>query len=393
HDPAVPGGMKWINQSGGGDYLDASGTLNGTNHFASSAYPNVGPWDVTALVQKLLVDGNTGFHLTSSTAVVHVKTRQSANPPTLSITTTTGTFTPPCIVSCWTDSASSQTFNDANQGRIGINPITEGAAFLKFDLSGVTGDVTSATLSVTVIDVFWSSGAIRVNYLRMPALTWDPARQVASGPIQGIAAAGANDLALASHPSVIFYPSFADDTAFNAAGWNRPVNSGSTGHSYVSWPQYGLTAIRWASNTVQPDIAAFERFFGGTYTELYCRYLMKIDTDVYVGMTERGVKLPGLDSSFGNTPAEDANTFSYRMQHLAKCPSNQQAYGYFQHAYDAEHSIAADPSDAQNRPMDVPACLVAGKIYCIEQYVKLNTDNGAGAYNSDGIFKVWIDGG
>ena len=119
---------------------------------------------------------------------------------------------------------------------------------------------------------------------------------------------------------------------------------------------------------------------------------MKIDTDVYVGMTERGVKLPGLDSSFGNTPAEDANTFSYRMQHLAQCPSNQQAYGYFQHAYDAEHSIAANPSDAQNRPMDVPACLVAGKIYCIEQYVKLNTDNGAGVYNSDGIFKVWIDG-
>src|SRR5207302_3746882 len=88
-DPTVPGGMKWTNQPMG-DYLDASGTLNGTNHYASTTFPNIGPWDVTALVQKLLVDGNTGFHMMSTTSgAPQIAGKTSATPPVLSITTTT----------------------------------------------------------------------------------------------------------------------------------------------------------------------------------------------------------------------------------------------------------------------------------------------------------------
>jgi len=377
--------MKWTNV--GGDYLDANNLLNGPTHYASTTYPSIGPWDVTALVQKLLVDGNTGFFLSSATNAPIVASRQSATPPVLQITTTTGSFSPPCTVSCWTDLASYQTLSQANTGYMKINTIGRGAAFLKFDLSGITGTVTSATLSVTVIDTPLPQNYVtRVDYLKMPALIWDTPRQL-GGVVQGIAATVANDLALASHPAVIFYPSFANQAACEAAGWsNLDFNGNPPTSSFVSWSQYGLTAMRFGSTTTAPDILSWRRFLGGSYTELYCRYLMKIDPDVYLGMNERGVKLPGFDSSFGG------GAMSYRMEHLAQSPSNKNAYGYFIHAYDAEHSIAGNPSNAQNRPMNPPACLVAGRIYCIEQYVKMNTDDGAGHYNSDGIVRIWIDG-
>jgi hypothetical protein len=385
------GGLEigWINA--GGDYLDANGVANGSTHYATTVYPpNVGPWNVTAIVEKMLADGNTGFYM----SCVAVNTpgfadRTSGTPPTLEVVTTTATFNAPCIINCWALSVSGST-----QG----GPIIRFPAFLKFDLSGITGTLTDARLFVTLNSApVPQNYTIHVDYLKMPALIHDPARQL-GGVVQGIAAGGANDLALASHPSVLFYPSFASMAAVCASSWDWPgggppppvgTNRFPIDPQIVSWPEYGLTAMRFSSQypgfpSDGSSILSWRKNLSANTTEAYVRYMMKVDTDAYAGINELGVKLPGFESPLILGGVD----FSYRMEHLDQSPSNPDAYGYFLHAYDATHPTGG--GFAENRRIG-NVSLEAGRIYSIEQRVKMNTKTGS-AYNSDGIIQIWIDG-
>jgi hypothetical protein len=359
---AGSGGLKWVNP--GGDYLDANNVPNGPTHWAMTVSPPIGPWNVTALVQKLMAnlpDSNTGFMLTvaAGEAAPGFTDRTTATPPVLAVTTTTGSFSPPCLVSCAGIGASGQTQGPTNATTTRISPIGSGAAFLKFDLSAVTGTVTNAILSVTINSApVPQSYTASVDYLNMPRLIWDPARQL-GGVVQGIAATVTHsDLDLASHPSVKFYPSFASQAACEAAGWNNLNFAGGfpIAPQFITWPDTGIPAMRFSTQypgypSDGSTILSWYWNLAAGITEMYCRYLMKIDVDAYLGINELGVKLPGFEG--GN--------MSYRMEHLDQSPSNQQAYGYFLHAYDAAHSYA-QYGVAENRPMTPGACLVGGKI-------------------------------
>jgi hypothetical protein len=160
----------------------------------------------------------------------------------------------------------------------------------------------------------------------------------------------------------------------------------------VQWPEVGLTALRMESqspsNMIPGDtgssILTWRDYQSVDRTELYCRYLLRIDPDVYVGMTEIGVKLPGFEGS----------GFSYRMEHGAQSDAHPGVFRLVFYAYDFVH-----PFDDPNRgsvARKTAVCLAVSRIYSVEQHVRLNTittaADGTVTPNKDGVIEVFVDG-
>jgi hypothetical protein len=394
---------EWTNP--GGDYLDASGALNGTNHYASQTWPTSAGQTVqfmlpVALINKLLAE-NTGLFIskTGTQAAPRFGGRLGleAAPPSLNIQTSSGSFDPPCIRSCFVDTTSALCLSETTHGNIRIQP-----AILKFDLSDVTGKVTSATLTLTPVTTFGAGLTVTVDYLRMPALIHDPARQL-GGVRLGIAASVANDLGLENHPNVIFYPSFASLQAMEGSWLNVDGSkSWALPKTFVQWEEFGLPVVRIQSahvgnlygSTGTSLLTLHETIEGryGNFTELYVRFLLMIDEDAFLAMNEPGVKLPGFSDQVGGVEFSYRTAYADHLTHADRA-SGQVAhpgvYRFSLHAYDATHTVSQFPSNAE--PRYSSACLVAGRHYCIEQRVKLNTFTGA-TPNPDGITEMWIDG-
>ena len=109
--------------------------------------------------------------------------------------------------------------------------------------------------------------------------------------------------------------------------------------------------------------------------EVYGRYCIFIEDDVALGMTELGVKLPGLSGT----------EVSWRMEHGAIAPNNPNVYAAVDYRY------AADTGSGYGQITSFNQMFRAGRWYVIEQYAKNNTFTN-GAANSDGQGKVWING-
>lgn len=109
--------------------------------------------------------------------------------------------------------------------------------------------------------------------------------------------------------------------------------------------------------------------------EVYGRYCIYIEEDVALGMTELGVKLPGLSGT----------EVSWRMEHGAIAPNNPNVYAALDYRY------AADTGSGYGQINSFNSMFRAGRWYVIEQYAKNNTFNN-GVANSDGQGKVWING-
>src|SRR5262249_48440123 len=63
------------------------------------------------------------------------------------------------------------------------------------------------------------------------------------------------------------------------------------------------------------------------------------------------------------------------------------------HYYGADHSTADFPANALFLRANVKTIfLKPGQKYCIEQHFRLNTPDGRGGWNADGICEVWVDG-
>lgn len=401
-------GPNWVQASGslkyewvrrGGDYLDSTGAQNGPAHFAK-IIPQGNPdpyWDVTELVNKLLIE-NTAIYLsmTRGTNPPRFASRESDKPAKLTIVTSAGTFNPPLISDSWIAPSSNQC--------IGSDTRISFPAMLKFDLSGVKGSVQKAELRVTYTNTYEATNELAADYLDMPLLITDPAAQL-GGVEGGLAATVAKDNDLARHPAVLWYPRM-DSEVHIRADWsfissNYPGKRVSINPQFVDWPEYGLKALRMESqspgNKIPGDtgssILTWREYINestkqvsgakavGTqsYNELYVRYMLKIDPDVYLGMTEGGVKLPGFEGS----------GFSARMEHLAQSAANPHVYRLFIYWYGAQN-----PFDSPNRggARYTKVSLRAGQIYSIEQRIKQNTRNADGKWNADGAVEVWVDG-
>jgi hypothetical protein len=388
----------------GGDYLDVKRVRNGPAHFAkvSSLGNPDSHWDVTALTRELLAE-NTGFHLSMTKGAIAPKfaSRQSAKMPKLTVTTSDGTFNPPLLTACWVDSSANRC--------LGSDPADQQLSFpamLKFDLSRIKGSVESAQLNVTYTSVYPNPAGLElaVNYLDMPQLITDPATQM--GEVEGgLAATVAKDSDLAKHPAILWYPRM-DSEANIRADWsyispNYPEKRVAINPRFVDWTEYGLKALRMESqspdNTIRGDpgssILTWRQYInqatrqaaGGkavgdkSYTELYVRYMLKIDPDVYTGMNELAVKLPGFEGS----------GFSARMLHGPPSQGNPNIFRLLIYWYGA-----TNPFDNPNRGgfQYTKVSFKAGQIYAIEQRIKQNTRNADGTWNADGAIEIWVDG-
>jgi hypothetical protein len=110
-------------------------------------------------------------------------------------------------------------------------------------------------------------------------------------------------------------------------------------------------------------------------SEVYGRYCIYIEEDVAIGMTELGVKLPGLAG----------DEVSWRMEHGRRDPGNPNLYSIVDYRYAADSGPGFGEITGFNRMFR------AGRWYVVEQYAKKNTFSGSTA-NADGVGKVWING-
>jgi hypothetical protein len=156
-----------------------------------------------------------------------------------------------------------------------------------------------------------------------------------------------------------------------------------TGNYAVPWaynpefrtdPQTGLKYLRFSSADGPRLISWFMKF--QPREEAYARYCLYIEDDVADGMTELGVKLPGL----GNTPSDEL--ISWRMEHGPVAPNNRGVYSFVDYQYDAESGNGFGAIHSMGGAM-----LKAGQWYVIEQRAKLNTPGSA-----DGVGEIFLNG-
>ena len=375
----------------GGDWIDADGNQNGATPHALISVTGINPppIDVTTLVKRLQVD-NCGIllHMPSGGTPPAFMSRQSAIPPRLSVTTDAGVFDCACVANCWIDATSNQTLS----GEMSAGGMLKPSAMLKFDITGVKGMLQSGSLTLA-LSRWYGPTTVAVDYLDMPFLVTDPVRQI-GGALGGLTATVANDRDLASHQDILFYSECSSEDVIRSK-WsfvspNYPGGKVCINPQFVSWPEVGLTALRMESqapsNLISGDsgssILTWREYpaNGKTYRELYTRYLLKIDPDVYVGMNELGVKLPGFEGS----------GFSYRMEHGAQSAANPGVFRLVMYTYDATRSF--DDPNRGSLDRKTLVCLKAAQLYSIEQHVKLNTLAPDGSANPDGIIEIFVDG-
>lgn len=142
-------------------------------------------------------------------------------------------------------------------------------------------------------------------------------------------------------------------------------------------PSYGFPYLRFSSCTTAATelILTWFAFFAASDVA-YCRYLLMVESDVWDGMTELGMKLPGLRCSKTNV-----ETISWRMWHGPVDPANKGVFRLDDYRYDAAMGggwpVQLNPS----------AWLFANRWHVIEQGARMNTPG-----VSDGRLEARLDG-
>src|ERR1700674_545696 len=428
--------IPWVNR--GGDYRDRNNIAQGPTPYASFSMTTAGPathsWDVTALAVKLLTR-NTGIFLKFAAGggnLQYVSRENTRYPiPQLKLVTSTGTFNCPCVADTWIDpTAGSQLAK--------LDHFTP-PALLKFELSSVTGSVSSATLTLYTA-LQGSLGlpcTIGAFYLDMPAIITDPANQM--GGVQlGLAAKVASSDAELGDPAflmgaqrpenpVLLYGDVSSDAVFEVDAvmghWDYPdsrrpgtgpppllprypqsgpaLNQWTYNPAYMKLPQYGgISLVR----VTQPGIpnpgdatgsneqmlahrAGNPKYYQQqTYNELYCRWLMMIDPNMKSGIRD-GVKLATMEAHNGTSG------WSYRNNIHPGSAANPGIFRPYTYYFDASTA----QGDAQGSAMEWDYggnrfCFREGQLYTVENHVKLNTQRADGTWNADGVVEWWVDG-
>ena len=385
-------GATWVNavhslyakwRQPGGTWLDANGTKQGAQHYGTLVVPDYSVGDrnyplAPALVQRWLDQRNTGLYLAALTSPnpappqFRARWHSAGQGPRLTVTTNTGTFNCPCLASIWLEASSG---NPLGPGNVAGVDYVRAPGILKFDLSGVTGSVLSAMLTLCVT----GSGSVgpfpftlSVNYLDAPNVVTNPAVEL-GGVRQGIASTVGRDNQLATHPRVFWYHDITDDASITKNYLvTTPIAAG--GWHYVKWPEYGLSALHAIASTANPRVVSWWKY--GIEPEspprrLFFRYLIQIDPDMNPHQRE-GMKLPGLEGA----------EFSYRTWHTNKSETNPNLYQFAQYCYDLDAS--------QDVRFTNGFFLRGGRKYCIEQEIYSNTVSPR--VLADGENRIWIDG-
>jgi hypothetical protein len=416
-----------------GDWRDLAGTANGSVPYGSSATVTaVGRYtlSVTALVQRWRNNGlNRGFYLAAKAnpwpLIFAGRTAaNAAERPTLTVVTTSGTFTLAARANAhWFNSSVSVVSSAARfELRAG-----QGPAILQFDLSSVTGTVSSATLGISLTALTRTGAVIDVFEADPPTLI---SPETVANPELGLAAQAGSFAALGTLPGVLFNDDMASPGPFD----NVSPNSFAVAPTRALSPTRGTTYLRGTiprgrldSASVRINTTRGTGAQGGpdvVRPELFARYRFLMESS-FGGGADR-VKIPAIGCQFGwwNTNAGGYwqsttgnggsvgtglkvwNTTQGKWEYQGHSTrlltgykaSDNSAYAEYMsisvYCYNLDQVGAFPGADMMQNVV-----LRRGVDYAIDLRMKQNSMSGAqdavGNYataNADGVFEVWING-
>jgi hypothetical protein len=224
----------------------------------------------------------------------------------------------------------------------------------------------------------------------------------------------AKDSDLRNHPEILWYPRF-DNVAEARKDWSTNPNvvyaeCGTTGPGpkvcVVNAPEFGIPAFRWESMSLNPPtrypgssdgstVMNFRKYlnqntkemYTGTalgnvpLNDLYLRYCIMLEEDVWTGMTELGVKLSGFDGRADGQGVKVGGPF-WHSRPDAQGRIRLTTYWYGEGITDST-GFGGDWIQGKY--------LVPNKWHCLEQHLKVNSRNPDGTPNADGILEAWFD--
>lgn len=420
---------------GRGNWLDVNQTQEGRTPYASTgAASTVGQVlsaSVTALVARWLAnDANRGFYLNARNSAwpLDIFGRRSANSadrPTLTVVTSTGTFTLTAVANATWNNTS---FRGAGSAA-GFRLVADSQpAVLRFDLRSVTGTLTSATLSfkVSAFDTGHTGHIVDVFECDPPTII---VPENVPAPVLGLANGYANFNALKSSGNAALIA--ADDFELGGPFDNgftpmatRTLNA-ATGTTFARGE---ITAGELGSANSRLEASQGTGMRGTPNVvreELFGQYHMYLEND-FGTTADTAIKIPAMGVQFGHwNPVgywqQTTGNGGYRGTGLKVDPGGNANFQYEGHS--VRFLTGVSPTALDDDPyigwfgigiydynLDQAGPFPAGasfpmiairkeQWYCIDIRVKQNTMAGSqdalGNYataNADGVYQVWING-
>ncbi len=199
-------GIEWQHW-GAGDWTDAFGVEQGPAAYASvSPAAGSATINVTALVTKLIENGNQGILLSVVGGSFILSGRVSEAPPRLVVTTSDGPVECPCIATPQWLTKSRTALTQDSRASVVVDASGSSAA-LQFDLRAV-GDVRDAQLTINVKARYGSAPSLRLFALRLSRFVMG----ADSGPVLTGLAAEVGEAALPQHHDVLAAGDFSGST-------------------------------------------------------------------------------------------------------------------------------------------------------------------------------------
>lgn len=408
-----------------GDWLDANQAANGATPYASS-FPLNGlgrvALPVTTLVQRWLAgQPNKGFYLRSRVNAWPLifagrVAPTQADRPVLTVVTSQGSFALPARCNASFASTASASVSRSDAFTVAAESFN---AILQFDLSAVSGTLTSATLGLTLTKQTQTGAVLDVLEADPPAFV---VPESVPSPVLGLAA----DLSyaqLSSHPNVLFNGDMRDG-GWSAKGFENPVQRlvDTDGATYAS--TYFDPAQRLAA-AFRYDVSKGTGLQGApdlVRDELFARYWLRLGGNF--GSTVDANKIPGVGVQFGwwnpvgywqqttgnggspGTGLKVWNTARGQWEYqghsirLLVGPKNSDVSAYDGLFYVALYPYNLDQQGAFPASLRFPyLCIRRGQKYWFDIRCKQNTMSGTqdadgnwSVANADGIYQVWING-
>lgn len=443
-------GLPWKNETTG-DWLDAAQRPQGTSAYTTltlTTAPTNYAFDITALVDRWVSTGdNRGAMLrasgsSSATWAGRLATDISTR-PTLQVVTTTGHF----VCRCLALSSFAGTALGGIDTRLNTRNNPDQTVIAQFDLTAVTGRVTSATMNLYCQSK--SSMPLDVDVFEVDA----PRFQLGSGGINpklGIAASYPGDVNLRSHPDVIRAGDFSDLTPgvlFDQYNFNLPYSP----YQQLADPDAPGTVMFRGSFNPSPTDAGINRgsFTGRIETmpakdsdplrppavvteELFCRLYIYLEGDwnstrdsnkMAMGWDLRmgwwndarggywqsttgnggapGTGLKVFAPKFKNGGSQVADRWEYqghsvRME-AGKAPGDGNPYSNLRPIQSYAYNLDQPTSYGEMLRLG-NGVIGKGRWHCIEQQIKINSivgpfdELGNGTAVADGVLRTWLDG-
>ncbi len=434
--------LPWKNQ-GKGDWTDADGVAQGERPFSSAAIGAAPGWvefSATTLVSRWVQTGNNkGFTLRiagRSTPTVTWAGRLSATPPRLRVTLRSGTVVDcPCHALAGYSESSLSGLDTRTVAR--TTPTTK--CILQFDLSGVSGEVTSAVVSLYATAKTGVPEALNTFECDPPEFQL---ATPSTTPILGLAAA-VGEAGLKAHPDVIRAGDFSnltegvlfDSLQLSENSINQQLPDPDAPGSTMfrgSFTPLGRGSFNGRIETMRAKPNDPLRPPQVVEQEMFCRLYVFLEDD-WLSTRDANKMAIGWDlrmgwwndaqggywqSTTGNGGAQGTGLKVFAPARTNGGSQSQDRWEYQGHSVRMEAGLGIDdgnpyealrPLESYVYNLDQPggfgqvfrlggAVLQRGRWHCIEQQVRMNSitgpfdELGNGQAAPDGELRTWVDG-